>query len=171
MTSLIFVIFYNYLFFVGKSFIHLFSQKNRLIEEINLDIYYEKFYPVVSLFLIGNLAVLLNYFVSIKSAVYFIFIVTLIPILIFNKKLFDGFNAKLFIKNIVFPGILSMSVYASRLHYDAGAYHLNNQLWIRESKLVIGLSNLIQNYGFSSINEYLSSLLWFQIDWILWFVL
>ena len=71
-------------------------------------------------------------------------------------------NYLFLIKNIFIPGILSISVYGSRLHYDSGAYHLNNQLWIRESNLVIGLSNIIQNYGFSSISEYLSSVLWFN---------
>jgi len=70
------------------------------------------------------------------------------------------------IKNIFIPGILSISIYGSRLHYDAGAYHLNNQLWIRENNIVIGLSNVIQNYGFSSISEYLSSLLWFSDNFV-----
>ena len=47
------------------------------------------------------------------------------------------------------------------LSKDSDTYHLNNQLFIRES-LLLGLSNLHHRYGFSSIWEYILSNFWFD---------
>ena len=35
-----------------------------------------------------------------------------------------------------------------RLHYDMGLYHLVNQTWIRENKIVFGIQNLHNRLGF-----------------------
>ena len=46
-------------------------------------------------------------------------------------------------------------------------YHLNNQLWIRESNAVLGFTNIYSVFGVSSIYEYISSFLWFDKTFIL----
>lgn len=166
MTSVIFILFYNYLFFLGKTICNFLAKYNETISEISEDPQYSKFYPMVSLFTIGNLLVVLNFFIPLNRVQYPIFFLTLFLLVLNSKSLKFKINFEYLLKNIFFPGVLSISLYASRLHYDSGGYHLNNQLWIRESKLVIGLSNLIQNYGFSSINEYLSSVLWLQNNFV-----
>jgi hypothetical protein len=45
--------------------------------------------------------------------------------------------------------------------YDGGLYHLPHQYWIATDKLVFGLANLHNRFGFNSINEYLLALGWF----------
>ena len=147
MTSVIFILFYNYLFFLGKTICNFLAKYNETISEISEDPQYSKFYPMVSLFTIGNLLVVLNFFIPLNRVQYPIFFLTLFLLVLNSKSLKFKINFEYLLKNIFFPGVLSISLYASRLHYDSGGYHLNNQLWIRESKLVIGLSNLIQNYN------------------------
>tara|TARA_S200000501_G_C20834576_1_gene748778 strand:- start:497 stop:2146 length:1650 start_codon:yes stop_codon:yes gene_type:complete len=165
-TSILFVCFYNYLFFFGRNVLKIISKKNKTIDKIFVDENLRIFYPIFSLFLIGNIIIILNFLFPITIIFPFILAITVIFMfygLVDNLRVI---NYLFLIKNIFIPGILSISVYGSRLHYDSGAYHLNNQLWIRESNLVIGLSNIIQNYGFSSISEYLSSVLWFNNNFI-----
>ena len=44
---------------------------------------------------------------------------------------------------------LLVSSYNVNFHYDAGLYHLNNQLWLRESNIVQGFSNIYGAFGVS----------------------
>jgi hypothetical protein len=44
--------------------------------------------------------------------------------------------------------------------YDGGLYHLPHQYWIVTEKLVFGLANLHNRFGFNSLNEYLLALGW-----------
>ena len=45
--------------------------------------------------------------------------------------------------------------------YDGGLYHLPHQNLIKHEKIIFGLGN-IRRFGFGSINEYISSLLWIK---------
>jgi len=61
---------------------------------------------------------------------------------------------------------LPVSSFGTGLSYDAGLYHLNNQLWIKSSKIVIGLSNFHVRFGYSSIYDYISSNFWFNENYL-----
>ena len=50
--------------------------------------------------------------------------------------------------------------------YDGGLYHLPHQNLIKHEKIIFGLGN-IRRFGFGSINEYISSLLWVKENLIL----
>ena len=62
---------------------------------------------------------------------------------------------------------LLVSSYNVNFHYDAGLYHLNNQLYFRESNIVQGFSNIYGAFGVSSIHEYISAFFWFDESFIL----
>ena len=50
-------------------------------------------------------------------------------------------------------------------HYDAGFYHLNQQNWLRNSEMILGM-NIYWAFGMSSIAEYISSILWFDGEFV-----
>jgi hypothetical protein len=120
------------------------------------------FYPIFSLFIIGNLSVLANFIVPIKE-LNLIWIIFLIFFALMNLK--ENFlieNKFLFLFTlIIVPAILSISSYGLKFHFDSVDYHLNFQYWIRENKIVFGLSNLYIAYGWSTIYEYILSNFWF----------
>jgi len=64
------------------------------------------------------------------------------------------------------PLLLGFSSLDIGMHFDASLYHLNFQNWLRESNLVIGLANIYSPYGWSSLNEYISSMFWIENNFI-----
>lgn len=120
------------------------------------------FYPIFSLFIIGNLSVVANFFIPIKE-LNLIWICVLIFLGLINlKEKFVIENKFLYLFTlIIVPAILSISSYGLKFHFDSVDYHLNFQYWIRENKIVFGLSNLYIAYGWSTIYEYILSNFWF----------
>tara|TARA_B100001057_G_C22808628_1_gene934493 strand:- start:149 stop:1477 length:1329 start_codon:yes stop_codon:yes gene_type:complete len=51
--------------------------------------------------------------------------------------------------------------------WDTGLYHVPHQLIIRENSIIFGLTNLNIWFGWSSIVEYISSILWFENNFIM----
>ena len=118
------------------------------------------FYPIIGLFVVGNLTVLVNFFLPIGNIIKF---VILFVILLNSKKLFKNFSFnKINFLNIFNTFVLSLSSYDTGLAYDATLYHLNNQKWILDSKIVIGLSNLHDRFGYQSIIEYINVNFWLE---------
>lgn len=160
--------FYFFLFFIGRSIVIILDSRKgfpRVDEKIfGVNIYI--FYPVFSLFALGNLAVLTNFFMPVNSIYpYFWILSSFLLILNFKKKLKIK-RLDFLITNFVVPSILSISSYKVWLHYDAGLYHLNNQLWISSHKIIFGLGNVNMWFSWSSIYEYISSLFWFNDNFI-----
>ena len=63
--------------------------------------------------------------------------------------------------------VLLISSYNIYYHYDAGLYHLSNQLLIRENNIILGISNIYGPYGVGSIYEYISSFFWIDETFVL----
>ena len=169
MNYIYFFIFYYFLFFFGRAIVILLSNSSSK-SIIDKDIFGVKsyiFYPTISLFLLGNLSVLFNFIFPMKTINNKILIVCLIILLLNLKELPNIRNKNFFVTNLFIPGILNISSYKIWLHYDAGLYHLNNQLWINESKVVFGLGNLNIWYSWSSIYEYISSYFWMGDNFLL----
>lgn len=169
MTVLIFIIFYLYLLFAGRGFLILLSKLNyknssyinTFINDKNI------FFPIISLFILGNTLFIINFFLPIKLSIFFIIIFSLF-LLFFNTLYFksDIFNLENLINHLVIPILLSISTYGSNFHGDAAGYHLNVQLWLREEPIVFGISNLTWTYGYQSIFEYISSVFWIQNNFV-----
>ena len=169
-----YLIFYLFLFLLGRSFILiiqilLFNTKN-LPEEI-FKIKSTIIYPVVGLVFLGNFLILLNFFMPLKSAFVLIILFSLIFINFLNLNLKINFYNFFTLNNLLFylaiPSILIISSSTTNFHYDAGYYHLNHQNWLRESNLIIGMVNIFWPFGMSSINEYISAFFWFDSSFIL----
>lgn len=120
------------------------------------------FYPIFALFIIGNLSVIVNFFVPIKQIkLIWIFVLVFFTILNIKDKV-QVENKFLFLFTLfIVPAILSISSYGLKFHFDSVDYHLNFQYWIRENKIVFGLSNLYIAYGWSTLYEYILSNFWF----------
>ena len=169
-----YLIFYLFLFLLGRSFILiiqilLFKTKN-LPEEI-FKIKSPIIYPVLGLVFLGNFLILLNFFMPLKSPFVFIILFALIFINFLNLNLKINFYNFFTLNNLLFylviPSILIISSSTTNFHYDAGYYHLNHQNWLRESNLIIGMVNIFWPFGMSSINEYISAFFWFDSSFIL----
>lgn len=155
----IFVLFFirGFLIFLNKAIF----KKNIKVDELkvfNIDLIY--FYPILFLFLIGNLTLILNFFVAQKHLKVFQLIFTLF-IVTFNliEKVQIHEKIKLFF--IVFiPLILSVSTYGQRLHLDTIDYHLISQKWIIENKISFGLTNIYNALGWATLFEYIQANFW-----------
>ena len=113
------------------------------------------FYILSYLIFLGNLTFVINFFIKVPK--------NLVLFSSFILMIFNFFNLKLpkidlFIIFSTFLSLLflSLSSYSTGLSYDAGLYHLNNQLWMKSEKIVIGLANLHMRYGYSSIFDYIA---------------
>tara|TARA_B000000532_G_scaffold244196_1_gene242963 strand:+ start:7437 stop:9107 length:1671 start_codon:yes stop_codon:yes gene_type:complete len=163
MNVIIFLGFYLFTYFLGRGFLVLIKTnfEKSIDENQILGIKYDVFYPIISLFVFGNLLVILNFFIPLDSS--YPILIGIALILFFSNfgSKFKIYNFKNWtLKHLVLPSIISITSYGSWLHFDTGAYHLNYQYWIKTSKIVFGLANINFGYGFSSILEYLESLLW-----------
>lgn len=168
-----YIVFYAFFYLMGRSFLlliqKLYFKKNKLPEYL-LYIKSSIIFPVIGLLFTGNLLVLLNFFVPLKSD---LVLIALFLFLIFNlfdyelDKIYDLLNVKNFNYFILIPAVLIISSYSISFHYDAGFYHLLSQNWLRESELVIGKVNIFWPLGISSIYEYISSILWVDSSFIL----
>lgn len=166
-------ILYFVLFSSGRSFLLIIESiyfKKREIPEFILKIKSQILFPILGVISLGNILILINYFLPLKSNLVFLIIVlfnfgNLLSIQKFKiKKFFNLYNL---INYFVFPVILLISISDINFHYDAGYYHLNHQNWIRESNMIIGMVNIFWAFGMSSIYEYLSAVLWIDSSFIL----
>ena len=122
-------------------------------------------YPIIGSLVLGNVLIMINYFIGLKhGAVFLILAILLIPNFFEIKRI--KFNEIFTLDNLfyylIIPGILLISSSDINFHYDAAYYHLNHQNWLRESNLIIGMVNIFWPFGMSSIYEYISSILWFK---------
>ena len=164
-TIIFFIFFYFILYFNGRGIFLI--TKSKLTEPFGVPINY--FYPLISLFYIGNASLVINFFYKIDT---FISMSLLLLPIIYNFFSLRYFKiTKITLKNIVSflatPLILGISSSNINLAYDAGLYHLNHQNWIRNYKIVLGLSNNHNRYGYSSIIEYINVNFWLNENYIL----
>ena len=168
-----YTLFYFYFYLVGSTLLSVFSKffnKNTLDNKV-LYLKINYLYPLVGFVFLSNLLFLINIFIKLDSK-----FVTLVILLIITPALKnillkinliydDGFFKKIF-NYVLIPGILLISTFDINFNYDAGYYHLLHQSWLRESNLVIGMSNIFWALGISSIYEYISSIMWFDTSFV-----
>jgi len=168
MNILVAVISYFFLHHLGKSIFNILFSKNFSKNSVS-DIEIDNFYPLISLFFVGNLILILNFFIAIKLTVNFLLLFSLFLILfdIIKNKFELNINFKTFIYFIFTPAVLGISSYGVWLGWDTGLYHIPHQYLIRENTIIFGLTNLNIWFGWSSIIEYISSVLWLENNYIL----
>jgi len=162
-----FYIFFIFLFLLGRAFLLINTKifglnikKESKVQGIDIDI----FYPVFGIFFLGNFLYIFNYFFPLKSNFSYFIVV----FILFNFiEPFDIKRLKGLFLTLPFYIVLLVSSYDINFHYDAGLYHLNNQLWILESNIIAGFSNIYGPFGVSSIYEYVSAFLWIDQSFML----
>ena len=163
MNILFFILFNIFFYFLGRGFLILFNINNKNFLDLEnfkiLNTELKYFYPIFSFFVLGNIAVLLNFLIPVKSLIYNLFIFL---ILMLNFKFKISFFKNIWNTTYFFfiPFFLAISAYGVNLASDAGLYHLNTQNWIRFEKIHFGLINLHTRYGYSSIFDYIVSNFW-----------
>ena len=146
--------------FSGRSLMIIFSksflnEKSDDIEIQGIDI--QIFYPLIGMFLMGNYLNLINIFLPLKSNFSFLFLLILF-VNFYEKVNINKLRTFSYVSLLYL--VLLVSSYDINFHYDAGLYHLNNQLWLLESNTIKGFSNIYGPFGVSSIHEYISAFLW-----------
>ena len=136
----------------SKSFL---NEKSDDIEIQGIDI--QIFYPLIGMFLMGNYLNLINIFLPLKSNFSFLFLLILF-VNFYEKVNINKLRTFSYVSLLYL--VLLVSSYDINFHYDAGLYHLNNQLWLLESNTIKGFSNIYGAFGVSSIHEYISAFLW-----------
>jgi len=163
-TIVAFLFFYLSIYFLGRGIFNIFNCKLKNIYDIPINI----LYPIFGFFYLGNLTLLINFFFPINSFVsYFLLALPLI----LNLRDVQQMKLSISIKNLsaflFTPLILGISSANINLAYDAGLYHLNHQKWLQTEKIVFGLSNNHNRFGYSSIIEYINVNFWLENNYIL----
>ncbi len=167
MTVVVFNLFYLTHLLVGRGLILFLNNNFKYSLELN-DLKISKLtsYPVIAIFFVGNLSFIANFFIPVEVFIPYLFGIAIFLILYnFKEKIKIQYSLQPII-TIIISSILSISTFGMRLHYDMGLYHLVNQTWIRENKIVFGLQNLHNRLGFSSIQEYISSVYWYEDNYV-----
>ena len=163
---ILFYIFYFFFFFLGRSFFLTYKKiidKNKESKVSLLGFDLELFFPLIGVFVLGNIVFLINFIIPVGDIYFFIIFIFLV-INFIEKINFISLKRLIY---TTFPAlILIISTYGASFHYDAGAYHLLNQAWFRESNIIFGFSNIYGAFGVSSLWDYVSSLLWFNDSFI-----
>ena len=169
-----YVIFFVYFYLVGKSLFKLIPYLNTDKVENRL-LYLNKniLLPVFGFIFFGNILFIFNTFLPIDNLIINLIVILLIlPALTEIKNLKNYLNFKIFTFKFLFnyvivPSILVISTFDISYNYDGGFYHLLHQNWLRNSNLIIGMVNIFWPFGMSSIYEYISAFLWFDISFVL----
>ena len=166
MNIAITIVTYAYLYFLGSLIVRKFNKSNNERYVSNIPI--KLFYPIISLFVIGNLTVVFNFFFPLKNLILPLLISTSILVILWVTKIrTELFNLNHFINIVFIPGVLGVASYGVWLGWDTGLYHIPHQLILRDNSIIFGLTNLNIWFGWSSINEYISALLWLNDNFVL----
>ena len=149
-----FYIFFVILFLLGRAFIIINSKifnlnfhEDSKLQGVDTQI----FYPVLGMFFLGNFLYIFNYFLPLKNKLSY-----LILLFIFINFKHPIYYEKLkgILKTLPIYTVLLATSYDINFHYDAGLYHLNNQLWLNESNIVAGFSNIYGPYDKFDLEKY-----------------
>ncbi len=145
---LLFFIFNLILYLVGRSLIHYLKFNDNLVY-INL---------IYGVFTVGVISFFLNFFTGLDNPFVklFLLIIILLSLKNLNQKKIKDYGLILILSILIFPTIIYMGP-----GYDGGLYHLPHQNLIKNEKIIFGIGN-IRRFGFGSINEYISALLWYK---------
>lgn len=162
LLTALFIFYYSLLMAVG-SFVYKFhTYESKSTEKSKLfGIEVSTFYPIVALFFIGNLLIILNFFIGLKYARFLIIFILLFFSKGIFKELMNLFGSN-FQKNkihlILFPAIASFFLVDLGFNYDAGLYNLKYQKYIYNQKILINATLFDPSLGLTQVGDYLSSL-------------
>ena len=121
-------------FFIGRGFVILtnkinFLNKNKL-PKIFLETKSSILYPIIGCLILGNVLIILNFFVGLNNVIvlFFLGLLSLPNLFEINKiTIKKAFTLEKLINYLIIPSILLISSSDINFHYDAAYYHLNHQ--------------------------------------------
>lgn len=153
-----FILFYFFVFFL---FIFGIFFNKVYCRFIGIKDFNDNFFTGVffGLFSLSFIPFFFNFFIDLNNIFFKFFIILLIILSFVNIKV----NAcKIFFKNTFLILLISPLLNFLPAGYDAALYHIPHQTWIREEKIVFGLSNIHDRFGLISLYNYLGANLWFN---------
>ncbi len=162
-SSTIFFIIY----LLGRSFVlTTYNLKKTKVDELLIfDTKITLFYPILGMFYLGNALFIVNFFLPLNNKI--MIGLLFLPILLNIKNKFYNLNLRDIFTQLSIFVLINISIYTANFQYDAGFYHLNYQNWLRNEKIVFGLSNLHAPYGLSSISDFIASIFWVNGNFII----
>jgi len=141
-------------FIAGKFLSNHFNLDNRSFYSLSLT-------SIIGLIFLSFISLTLNFFIPLSYTVNtIIFIAIILLFLIFIKFFLKKSEIRFLFKYILFCtiGTFSLLIFSKVYTPDAGLYHLPFVNIINENKIIIGLSNIHQRFGHTSIMQYLSAI-------------
>ena len=102
---------------------------------------------------VGTIIFTLNFFIPTTSIIVYLVILCILIFSLLGIKDYQYIFILALISLLIYPITLKLN-----FSYDAGLYHLPYQNFLMSEKIIFGLAN-ISRYGFSSIQDYMSSIL------------
>ena len=162
---------YFYLFtFLGRCFYeYIFDffklEKSEKIFSLNL----ETFLPIVSLFVLSNLAVIFNFFYKLEFFYLFLFPILLFLFIKYRKYIVIVFKHHFknnYMKSIVIPTVISVALVDLNFNYDAALYNLKYQQFLLNHKILIQGNVFDNSFGLTQVGDYLSAIHTFNQNYI-----
>lgn len=153
-----FLFFYLFVFliFIYGSFFNRIYCRFLGIKDLSNNLFIGIFFGLFSL---SFISFIFNFFINLNNIFFKFFITLLIFISIFNTNIKIY---KIFFRNTLLIFLISPLLNFMPEGYDAALYHFPHQTWIREEKIIFGLSNIHDRFGLISLYNYLGANLWFN---------
>jgi len=143
-----------YHFISGKIFCDIFNLKKK-------DGHFFYFIPLFGLFFLSFLSLFLNFFFPLNEFINSVTFLVILSIFLFlNKDNFEQYKDNKLIKYIIFcsVGTFLLLVFSKTYNPDGALYHFPYTNILNENKIILGVSNIHQRFGHTSIMQYLSAL-------------
>ena len=168
--SIIFICYFYLLTLLGRFFYEyifdLFKfEKSEKIFSLNL----ETFLPVISLFVLSNLAVIFNFFYKLEFFYLFLFPILLFLFIKYRKyivSIFKNHFKNNYMKSIVIPTVISVALVDLNFNYDAALYNLKYQQFLLNHKILIQGNVFDNSFGLTQVGDYLSAIHTFNQNYI-----
>jgi len=168
--SIIFICYFYLLTLLGRFFYEyifdLFKfEKSEKIFSLNL----ETFLPIISLFVLSNLAVIFNFFYKLEFFYLFLFPILLFLFIKYRKyivSIFKNHFKNKYMKSIVIPTVISVALVDLNFNYDAALYNLKYQQFLLNHKILIQGIVFDNSFGLTQVGDYLSAIHTFNQNYI-----
>ena len=154
-------LFYIFCFLSGRSLYIILGNFNseQVEDEEVFNLKSSSLFTIYGLFFLGNTIVIFNFFTPLNLSTKII--ICLILVLPNLAKLKIKYQLKENLRKtalkITTATVLSVSFFDIGISKDSYLYHIKNQLWIIQDKIIFGISNLDPYLGYLPISEYIHS--------------
>lgn len=147
-----------FFFVIGKASLNFGKKINISSDILSLNL-------VTGIFIVGSFSFIFNFF-SGTSNIFFYLCLLILFFFSIISLIIDKNDKKKVYKNLLILFIFSCLFFLYSLQlppgYDAGLYHIPHQNFIKEEKIIFGLSNINSRFGLSSFYNYVATIFWVE---------